>query len=613
MESGDEIGGYRLLERLGAGGAGTVWLAEDGGGSPVAFKLIHPALAASEEARARLVREARTVNSVKDRGVAPVLDVETDASLPFVVSEYIEGPTLSALIAQGPLPGAGVVHLAAHLARTIEAVHHAGVIHRDIKPSNIICSPYGPVLIDFGIAMRDEDERLTMTGLVSGTAGYTAPEILQSRPSDEASDWWAWCATVLASATGRPPFGGGDLQAVMMRVLNDDPDVAGLPVDVASLLRDGMSADRNRRPSPGLIVAHLAAAVGMAPSDTEDEDLPWPELMSPIPLDSLNVATEAIPTDPSTMAMSTSATRVFANPAMPTSMSAPDNSSRTAFLDPAATAADELAASSSPPTMVMGTDGFGERPLWVTPDVAATQALPSGEVVHREEGDSWPEEPPEYFSADPQQLAWPDGPYPARVEPDVPPTLWFFGAILMMPLALLPLLWGITGTVLIVVILAIFTVVGKAIRWRRRRWWRRGGRRASDTVAMVFVSPIVGIPALAGTTVSIGASCLFGYATWVAVTMGSLGTPEWDVPWQMMISPISPISTVPLLGDPQWALTAGALSWAVLVLTWLMPSSGNLREGVSMMQPPAWVKISVGAICVLAVLVASLFITGTLG
>ncbi|MDY3094004.1 MAG: serine/threonine-protein kinase, partial [Schaalia hyovaginalis] len=228
MNAGDEIGGYALVRRLGSGGAGTVWLAEDGGGSKVALKLVHPALAADEAARRRLEREAATVNSVRSDRVAHVVDIETEASQPFIATEFVEGPTLASLLAQGPLSPQAVAALAMDLARTVEAVHEARIVHRDIKPSNIICSLDGPVLIDFGIAMTDGDEHFTRTGLVSGTAGYTAPELLRAQEADDASDWWAWTATLLAASTGRPPYGTGDVQGVIMRVLTGEADLAGV-------------------------------------------------------------------------------------------------------------------------------------------------------------------------------------------------------------------------------------------------------------------------------------------------------------------------------------------------------------------------------------------------
>ena len=114
MEEGEELGGYRLIRRLGTGGAGTVWLAEDGGGTRVALKAMHPAMAASEESRQRLERETRTVNSVRSPFVAHIVDAETEASQPFVVSEYVEGPTLAEILVSGPVPLRGVAALSYH-------------------------------------------------------------------------------------------------------------------------------------------------------------------------------------------------------------------------------------------------------------------------------------------------------------------------------------------------------------------------------------------------------------------------------------------------------------------------------------------------------------------
>ena len=279
MEEGEELGGYRLIRRLGTGGAGTVWLAEDGGGTRVALKAMHPAMAASEESRQRLERETRTVNSVRSPFVAHIVDAETEASQPFVVSEYVEGPTLAEILVSGPVPLRGVAALSYHLASTIAAVHHANIIHRDIKPSNIICSPRGPVLIDFGIAMATSDQHLTSTGLVSGTAGYTAPELLQGHGATKESDWWAWCATLLSCATGRPPFGKGDVSATMLRVLEGDPDLAGLHPMVADALAGGLAPDPDDRPSPSLIVADLMSAVGWAPGELDYVTVNWAQLL----------------------------------------------------------------------------------------------------------------------------------------------------------------------------------------------------------------------------------------------------------------------------------------------------------------------------------------------
>ena len=257
-----------------------MWLAEDGGGTAVALKALHPALASSDAARTRLRRETRTVNAVRSPFVAHIVDAETDASQPFVVSEYVAGPTLAEVVQSGPVPMRGVAALSYHLASTIAAVHRADVIHRDIKPSNIICSQRGPVLIDFGIAMGAEDEHLTSTGLVSGTAGYTAPELLAGRPPSRHSDWWAWCATLLSCATGRPPFGSGDMKATILRVMQGEPDLAGLSPRIAAALGAGLGTEPEGRPSPSLVVADLMGAAGWAPGELDYVSVNWAELLN---------------------------------------------------------------------------------------------------------------------------------------------------------------------------------------------------------------------------------------------------------------------------------------------------------------------------------------------
>ena len=257
-----------------------MWLAEDGGGTAVALKALHPALASSDAARTRLRRETRTVNAVRSPFVAHIVDAETDASQPFVVSEYVAGPTLAEVVQSGPVPMRGVAALSYHLASTIAAVHRADVIHRDIKPSNIICSQRGPVLIDFGIAMGAEDEHLTSTGLVSGTAGYTAPELLAGHPPSRHSDWWAWCATLLSCATGRPPFGSGDMKATILRVMQGEPDLAGLSPRIAAALGAGLGTEPEGRPSPSLVVADLMGAAGWAPGELDYVSVNWAELLN---------------------------------------------------------------------------------------------------------------------------------------------------------------------------------------------------------------------------------------------------------------------------------------------------------------------------------------------
>ena len=270
VDEGHWLGGYRLIRRLGVGGTGTVWLAQDEGGMNVALKLLHPAIAANEHSRQRLMRETRTVNAVLSDGVAHVVDVEVDDVQPFIVSEFIDGPTLAELLRESPLEVEDALDCAKQLYAIISAVHRAGVIHRDIKPGNIIMSETGPVLIDFGIARASEDVTLTAQGFVSATASYASPELLRGVRADEASDWWAWSATVLHMLTGRLPFGSGATEAVMNRVLQGQPDTQGLPATAAQILRGALSADPATRCAPEEILSMLASAADSGVFDDED-------------------------------------------------------------------------------------------------------------------------------------------------------------------------------------------------------------------------------------------------------------------------------------------------------------------------------------------------------
>lgn len=177
------IGGYHLLHKIGTGGTGTVWEAADEGGNKVALKLLHPSVADTEDARKRLLREARLVNQIKSDNISQVLDVEADAFAPFVVTELIAGQTLDKVVANAPASAEELHELAIDLADVLDDVHEANVAHRDLKPSNIVMSPEGPVLIDFGIAQSSDDGRITQTGSVTGTPGYVAPRFSGTHPN----------------------------------------------------------------------------------------------------------------------------------------------------------------------------------------------------------------------------------------------------------------------------------------------------------------------------------------------------------------------------------------------------------------------------------------------
>src|SRR5690606_17446500 len=196
--------------------------------------------------------------------VAAVLDAEADSSEAFIVTELVDGENLTDHVRRnGTLDGAELHALAKGLHGALAAVHDAGVIHRDLKPSNVILTSAGPVLIDFGIAQGVDDARLTSTGIVLGTPGYLAPELLDGAEPDEASDWWGWAAVLAFAATGREPFGSRPVEAVLARPRAGEVDLAGVDTVVAAALRAALSPDPSRRAQPSDV---LAALRGEAPA-----------------------------------------------------------------------------------------------------------------------------------------------------------------------------------------------------------------------------------------------------------------------------------------------------------------------------------------------------------
>lgn len=288
------VGGYHLRVEIGRGGTGTVWDAEDEGGNRVALKLLHPSLASTEEARLRLLREARLVNQVRSPHVARVLDVEADAYTPFVVTELVQGPTLESELLRLSYNPADAAQLGSELADTLDAIHAAGIAHRDLKPSNVILTTRGPTLIDFGIAHGEDDNHLTRTGSVTGTAGYVAPELLtMAKPTIEQlqnGDWFAWAATLLKTVSGRPPFGSGRADVILQRVFEGRPDLAGLDDQIAQAFLWALRPDADERLAPDDLLRCLQGAKLVFPApqpEADQEKLPQQPQLQPPPVDSL--------------------------------------------------------------------------------------------------------------------------------------------------------------------------------------------------------------------------------------------------------------------------------------------------------------------------------------
>jgi predicted Ser/Thr protein kinase len=259
-QTGDMLGPYRLLERLGEGGMGVVYLAADSDHRKVAVKALRPAVAADPTARRRLAREVETMRRVRSPYVAEVIDADVTHEPPYIVTRYVSGRTLEEVVSEnGALTGQALARVASGLAQAMAAVHVAGVVHRDLKPGNVMMARGEPVVIDFGIAQVPDSTRLTQTGMFMGTPGYLAPEVIEGQQSGPASDVHSWGATVAFAATARPPFGTGGFETIFYRIINGQPDLNGFPPALLSLVSQALSRDPAYRPSAAELCQRTAA------------------------------------------------------------------------------------------------------------------------------------------------------------------------------------------------------------------------------------------------------------------------------------------------------------------------------------------------------------------
>ncbi|GAA2113865.1 hypothetical protein GCM10009759_57720 [Kitasatospora saccharophila] len=255
-----ELGGFRLLGRLGAGGMGQVYLGRTPGGRTVAVKAVRSDLARDTQFRERFRQEVAAARRVGGDWTAPVLDADTEGAQPWVASGFVAGPSLAEAVHEhGPLPGPTVRLLGVGLAEALAHVHALGLVHRDVKPSNVLLTLDGPRLIDFGIARAlDATSGLTQTGHVVGSPGYMSPEQAQGQPAGPASDVFSLGAVLALAATGRQPFGDGVSGAVLLyRVLHEQPDLAQVEPRLRELLLACLAKHPGDRPTPPQLRARL--------------------------------------------------------------------------------------------------------------------------------------------------------------------------------------------------------------------------------------------------------------------------------------------------------------------------------------------------------------------
>jgi serine/threonine-protein kinase len=222
LREGVRIGRYRLRARLGQGGMGLVFRAEDLAlGRDVALKFVAPALSGDVSMRARLQREAQTAAALDHPRIGAVYEIGDYRGRPYLVMAYYEGETLRQRLARGPLAPDDAVRVLGELADALAAAHGAGVIHRDVKPSNVILTEAGLKVVDFGIAKwAVGDESLTRTGELVGTLAYMSPEQLRGASVDERADVWSFGVLAYEALTGVLPFQGTTPSAMLAAVLD---------------------------------------------------------------------------------------------------------------------------------------------------------------------------------------------------------------------------------------------------------------------------------------------------------------------------------------------------------------------------------------------------------
>ncbi len=260
-----QLGRYRIVGRLGEGGMGSVYLAERPDGGPVAVKVVRADLADDVTFRNRFRSEVARARQVPPFCTAEVLDADPDHDPPYLVVEYVDGPSLADVVqARGPLTPANLHGLAIGVAAALTAIHGAGVIHRDLKPSNVLLALGSPKVIDFGIAQGvDGATGHTTHGQMVGTVAYMAPERFGTDGTQvltAAADVFAWGAVVAYAGTGRIPFFADSGPVMAVRILTQEPDLDGLEPTLRELVGQALAKDPTQRPTARALLDRLLAS-----------------------------------------------------------------------------------------------------------------------------------------------------------------------------------------------------------------------------------------------------------------------------------------------------------------------------------------------------------------
>lgn len=252
-------GQYRLESRLGSGGMGVVHLARSTSGMKLAVKVVHGEFAKDPEFRGRFRQEIAAARRVSGAFTAPVVDADPDAERPWMATLFIPGPTLAEEVKRnGSMNPGQLRRLMAGLAEALRDIHRVGVVHRDLKPSNVLLAEDGPKVIDFGISRPKDSELRTETGKLIGTPPFMAPEqFRRPREVGPAADIFALGSVMVHASTGRGPFDSDSPYVVAYQVVHDEPDLTGVPENLAHLVLGCLAKEPEDRPTPDELMREL--------------------------------------------------------------------------------------------------------------------------------------------------------------------------------------------------------------------------------------------------------------------------------------------------------------------------------------------------------------------
>ncbi|RKS79767.1 serine/threonine protein kinase [Actinomadura pelletieri DSM 43383] len=260
LQPGDprRLGAFEITGRLGVGEQGTVFLGRDPSGGPVAVKVLHVRLSGEPAARSRFADAFASARKVSGFCTAAILHADVEGDRPYVVSQWVDGPSLQQLVdEEGPRGGTVVERVAVGTAIALAAVHRASALHHSLKPGNVLLGRDGPRLCDFGIAQALEAVNASFSGHMTEDPSYKAPEQLRGSGSGEAVDVFAWASTLLFAATGALPFGDGSPSEVMQRIVYDDADLAKVPDSLRDVMAAALAKDPDDRPTARQLLERL--------------------------------------------------------------------------------------------------------------------------------------------------------------------------------------------------------------------------------------------------------------------------------------------------------------------------------------------------------------------